>query len=174
MDRLALIAERHRADVLARLHAPRLTLGALLAATGVSAAAFQGWRARGLLPLDADTAREPGAHRRYSALDAARVALAADCAALGLNASRAGAVAGAVTRAIEAQIALTATGAALLFNAAEPLLIDVAGASGPRVFAGSAAPARVSLLRIDAGSILNRVAAAIGNADLAAARRAAA
>ena len=120
----ALILLRHGATVAARLRAPRLSRAELIAATGVSPARLAGWLNRSQLQLDAEAGRGSGHHRRFSALDAVRVAVAAELAALGLRAGVAVLAAEAVASLAAAHAASLGAGAVLPSG---PLVLDTRG-----------------------------------------------
>jgi hypothetical protein len=161
-DAISLIAERNRVATRAALHAPRLSRAGLIAATRVPPATLAGWINRAALTLDADAGREPGAHRRFSALDAARVAVAAELSALGIGAGRAVAAAEAVGSAIEAFAELAASGARPLFDPRGVLLVDTRGRV-PRVFVAEGAPEAGALIAVRPWAIIERAAAMIGD-----------
>lgn len=165
----ALIVLRHGAAVAARLRAPRLTRGELLAATGASPARLAGWINRRQLRLDADADRCRGSHRRFSALDCVAVAVAAELAALGLRAAVAVAAAEAVAALVSAHAASLGAGAVL---PAGPLVLETAGPV--RVYPAERAPGdALALVRIDPWPVLARAAAMIGEPLLADERAAA-
>jgi hypothetical protein len=168
-DAAALIVFRHAATVAARLRAPRLSRAEVIAASGVSPARLAGWLARGQLSLDAEHARDAGAHRRFSALDAVRVAVAAELAALGLRAAVAVAAAEAVARLVAAHAASLGAGAVLPSG---PLVLDTAGPV--RCYPAGQAPAgALALVRIDPWPVLARAAEMVAEPLLADERAAA-
>jgi hypothetical protein len=156
-DTAALILLRHGATVAARLRAPRLTRAELIAATGCAPARLAGWINRGHLHLDADEGREAGTHRRFSALDAVRVAVAAELAALGLRAGVAVLAAEAVASLTEAHAANLGAGAVL---PSCPLMLDCRGPV--RAYPASDAPEAVALVQVDPWPVLARAAEMIG------------
>jgi hypothetical protein len=167
-DTAALILIRHGATVAARLRAPRLNRGDLIRATGVSPARLAGWINRGQLHLDADEGREAGGHRRFSALDAVRVAVAAELAALGLRAAVAVLAAEAVAALAAAHAASLGAGAVLPSG---PLMLDCRGPV--RCFPSDSAPEAVALVAVNAWPVLGRAAEMIGEPLLADERAAA-
>jgi hypothetical protein len=161
-DTAALILLRHGATVAARLRAPRLNRGDLIRATGISPARLAGWINRGQLHLDADASRDAGTHRRFSALDAVRVAVAAELAALGLRAAVAVVAAEAVGSLAAAHAASLGAGAVLPSG---PLVLDTRGPV--RCFPSDSAPDAVALVHVDPWPVLARAAEMIGEPLLA-------
>lgn len=152
------IVVRHAASVAAALRAPRLSRAQVIAASGVSAPRFKGWVVRGQLRLDADRDRAAEQHRRFSALDAVRVALAAELSMVGLRAAVACAAAEAVADLVAAHAASLGAGAVLPSG---PLYRDAAG----RLF--DAAPEGVALVRLDPWRVIRRAAVTVGEPLLA-------
>jgi hypothetical protein len=167
-DTASLIVLRHGATVAARLRAPRLSRAGLIAATGVAPARLAGWLNRAQLRLDADASREAGAHRRFSALDAVRVAVAAELAALGLRAAVAVIAAEAVADLAAAHAASLGSGAVLPPG---PLTLDCRGPV--RCYPADAAPEAVAQVRVNPWPVLARAAALIAEPLLADERTAA-
>ena len=164
----ALIVLRHGADVAARLRAPRLTRAQLIAATGVSPARLAGWVTRKQIALDADASRDAGAHRRFSALDCVRIAVAAELAALGLRACVAVSAAEAVGALASAHAATLGAGSVLPSG---PLVLET---SGPvRVYPAADAPQAVALVQVNPWPVLRRAAEMVAEPLLADERAAA-
>lgn len=173
-DVKALLTERARADLLARLRAPRLTRSELIEATGAPPAQLSGWLARGVLRFDADAGRVRGGHRRFSALDAGRAAAAVEMTRLGFAASSAAAVAEAVVGAVQNHAALLAAPVAPLFDPCRDRLLIDFDAGRPRVFTPDAAPQSVALISISVWPTILAAADLTGDRLLTITARAAA